>query len=95
MEQKSLTEKQHEIIGRLEKLLKEAQENKILFVCDSADCSLSAFNGENVEDFYQYYGKPENDSEEKIDWDSTSMLENILVESFNSNIDDIVLVFSE
>ena len=91
MKQKVLTEKQHEIIGRIEKLLKEADENGIKFVYDIADLSLTAFNGENVSDFYSYYGKDENGN--LMDWDSASILEDVVIESFNSNVEDFYLVF--
>lgn len=91
MKQKALTEKQHEIIGRLEKLLKEADNNGIKFVYDIADLSLTAFNGENVSESYSYYGKDEGG--ELMDWDSASILEDVVIDSFNSNIEDYYLVF--
>lgn len=92
MEQKELTEKQKEIIRKIESILKEAQDNKILFLFDSADCSVSAFNGENVEDYYAaYYEKPK-EWESKFDWDFAYVLDGFYMEQCNSNIEDVYIV---
>ena len=94
MKQKVLTEKQHEVLGRLEAILKEAQENHIGFVFDEDDCSLTAFNAENVE--LSYCGRSqEYDNDEKIDWDSASIIENFNADYFNSGWDTYFLHFKE
>ena len=96
MKQKVLTEKQHEILGRLETVLKEAKENKIEFVYDWGDDTLTAFNAENVES--SYYGNEETKEckdDVKIDWDSASLIENFQADCFNNNWHDYYLHFSE
>ena len=94
MKQKVLTEKQHEVLGRLEAILKEAQENHIGFVCDEGDCTLTAFNAENV-DFSLCGCDCTNENEEQIDWDSASIIENFNADYFNSNYDKYYLHFNE
>lgn len=94
MKQKVLTEKQHEILGRLEAILKEAQENNIGFVFDEDDCSLTAFNVENVE--LSYCGRSqEDDNDEEIDWDSVSIIDNFKADYFNSGWHTYFLHFKE
>lgn len=94
MKQKELTEKQHEILGRLEAVLKEANENNIGFVFDEDDCSLTAYNAENVNIPYSgRYCESEND--EKIDWDSASILKNFKCDYLNIQFDDFYLHFEE
>ena len=94
MKQKVLTANQHEVLGRLEAILKEAQENNIGFVFDEDDCSLSAFNAENVE--LSYCGRnSESDNDEKIDWDSSSIIENFNADYFNNAYDNYYLHFKE
>lgn len=94
MKQKVLTEKQHEVLGRLEAILKEAQENNIGFVFDEEDCSLTAFNTENVE--LSYCGRnSESDNDEEIDWDSSSIIENFKADYFNNGYDYFYLHFKE
>lgn len=94
MKQKELTEKQHEVLGRLEAILKEAQENHIGFVFDEDDCSLTAFNAENVE--LSYCGRSQDsDNDEEIDWDSASIIENFKADYFNCGWDTYFLHFKE
>ena len=96
MKQKVLTEKQHEILGRLEAVLKEANENKIGFVFDNADRSLTAYNSENVE--LAYMAEPitkEYEEDEEIDWDSASIIENFKADDFNSEFSGYYLHFPE
>ena len=94
MKQKVLTEEQHEVLGRLEAVLKEAKENHIGFVFDEDDCSLTAFNAENVNIAYcGRYRESEND--ERIDWDSSSIVENFNADYFNSGYDSYYLNFDE
>ena len=94
MKQKVLTEKQHEVLGRLESILKEAKENKIGLVFDEDDCSLTAFNAENVELSYCHHCQ-EYDNDEKIDWDSASIIKNFNADNFNSGFDTYYLHFKE
>ncbi|GEM_PF-6496414 len=94
MEQKFLTEKQHEIIGRLESVLKEAEENKIGFVYDCSDHSMSAFNAENVEDRYAGLTK-EDESDKEMDWDMASYIENINMDYFDSGYNNCYIKFAE
>ena len=94
MKQKVLTEKQHEILGRLESVLKEANENKIGFVYDCGDNSLTAYNAENV--IKDYCGRYKEDvSDEKIDWDSASIIENFNADWFDNGFDDYYLHFND
>ena len=94
MKQKVLTEKQHEVLGKLEAVLKEAKENNIGFVYDCGDNSLTAFNAENVNE--SYCGRnPERDSDKRIDWDSTSVIENFNADWFDNGFDNYYLNFDE
>ena len=94
MKQKVLTEKQHEVLGRLESILKEARENNIGFVFDEDDYSLTAFNAENVN--MPYSGRNAEDTgDEEIDWDSCSIIENFNADSFNNQFDRYYLNFNE
>ncbi len=94
MKQKELTEKQHEVLGRLEAILKEAHENHIGFVYDEDDCSLTAFNAENVE--LSYCGRnQESDNDEEVDWDSSSIVENFKADYFNAGYASYYLHFKE
>ena len=94
MKQKVLTKKQHEIIGRLEALLNEANENNIGFVFDEDDYTLTAYNAENVNIPYSGRWRDSNDDEE-IDWDSASIVENFKCDSFNNQFDRYYLHFEE
>ena len=94
MKQKVLTEKQHEILDRLESVLKEAIENNIGFLFDEDDCSLTAFNAENVNIPYSGRSK-ESDNDERIDWDSSSIIESFRADYFNNNFDNFYLHFEE
>ena len=92
MKQKELTEKQREIIGRLEAVLEDANNNQIGFVYDTDDCSLTAFNIENV--FVGYAGRtPEIDGDERLDFDYTHPVMNFNADHFNSFFDDFYLNF--
>jgi hypothetical protein len=96
MKQKVLTEKQHEVLGRLEAILKEAQENNIGFVYDNADGTLTAYNEENVD--YGYNAEPrtkEYEEDVKIDWDSASIIKNFNANYFNCSYDEYYLHFKE
>lgn len=94
MKQKVLTEKQHEVLGKLEAVLKEAKENNIGFVYDCGDCSLSAFNAENIDVCFCGRYK-ESDNDEKVDWDSVAMIQNFKVDYFDSGFDDFYLHFND
>ena len=94
MKQKVLTEKQHEVLGRLEAVLKEVEENKIRLVFDEDDYSLTAFNAENVN--IPYSGRNADDTgDEKIDWDSCYIIKNFNADSFNNQFDSYYLNFEE
>ena len=93
MKQKVLTEKQHEILGRLEKILEEAKENGIGLIYDTADETLTAYNAENVEECYTDYFSPWWENEEKFDWDSASIIENFHADCCNTNVDNVRVAF--
>ena len=81
MKQLVLTEEQHELLGRMERLFKEANEKDISFVYDISDGSLTAFNSANVSDFYAgREGSKEDYDDEEIDFDSCSIIENASVD---------------
>jgi len=88
MKQLVLTEEQHELLGRMERIFKEAKEKDISFVYDISGESLTAFNSANVSDFYagregSFYagrkGSKEDYDDEEIDFDSCSIIENASV----------------
>ena len=93
MKQKVLTEKQKEILGRLERILEEAKENGIGLIYDTADETLTAYNAENVEDCYATYCSPWGENEKKFDWDSASIVENFYADCCNTNIEDVHVAF--
>ena len=94
MKQKVLTEKQSEIISRLEEVLKEAQENDIAFVFDEDDCTLTAYNAENVN--IPYCGRySESENDEKMNWDISHVVGNFVADYFNTGFDDFYLNFDK
>ena len=94
MKQKNLTEHQIEVLKKLEDAFKEANENNIGFVYDENDCSLTAYNAENV--IIPYCGRcKESDNDERMDWDSTHMVANFSCDYFNCGFDDYYLNFTE
>ena len=94
MKQKELTEKQKEILVRLECALQDANDNNIGFLFDEDDCSLTAFNAENVNIPYSGRSK-ESDNDERIDWDSSSIIGSFRADYFNNNFDNFYLHFEE
>lgn len=91
--QKFLTEKQHEILGRLEAVLKEANDNNIGFVFDQSDCTLSAFNAENVN--LMLCGRCGEEDDVPMDWDFASFVENFNADYFHSSYDKYYLSLEE
>ena len=79
MKQLVLTEEQHELLGRMERIFKEAKEKDISFMYDINDGSLTAFNSANVCDFYAGRNK-EDDDDKEIDFDSCSIIENASID---------------
>ncbi len=79
MKQLVLTEEQHELLGRMERIFKEAKEKDISFVYDISDGSLTAFNSANVSDFYAGRDKEDYEDEE-IDFDSCSIIESASID---------------
>lgn len=68
MKQKEFTRKQLEILGQLEQAFQAAFKNDIKFIYDIDDNSMSAINGENVDDLYA--GRDgELDGDEPVNWD--------------------------
>ena len=93
MKQKVLNEKQHEILGRLEKVLKEASENNISFIYDTMDCSLLAYNNENVEDYGPYGHFPKKDEAVSIDFEKCTTVKNFNCDYTDSFNEDYCLSF--
>lgn len=96
MKQKVLTEKQHEVLGRLEAVLKEVTENNIGLIYDYADDSLTAYNEENVD--FGYFGESltkEYEEDVEIDWDSASIVKNFKGNYLDSNYYKFYLHFKE
>jgi hypothetical protein len=79
MKQLVLTEEQHELLGKMERIFEEAKEKGISFMYDINDGSLTAFNSSNVCDFYAGRNK-EDDDDEEIDFDSCSIIENASID---------------
>lgn len=94
MKQLVLTEVQHELLGRMERLFKEAKEKDISFVYDISDGSLTAFNSANVSDFYAgREGSKEDYDDEEIDFDSCSIIENASIDYVDYAIQNCYLKF--
>lgn len=92
MKQKILTDKQNEILRKLGAILKEADENNIHFIYDIADNTITAYNAENVEDDLITHTMPGNEYT-LIDWDASSIVDNIYLPHFHSDFDDLYLAF--
>ena len=73
MKQKELTEKQKEILNRLNAVLDEAVDAQIGFVYDNDDFTLSAYNNENVIDGYAGR-KPEEENDTLMNWDEVFII---------------------
>ena len=73
MKQKELTEKQKEILNRLNTVLDDAVDAQIGFVFDNDDCTLSAYNNENVIDGYAGR-EPEEENDEIMNWDEVFII---------------------
>ena len=81
MKQLTLTEGQHELLGRMERLFKEAKEKDISFVYDISDGSLTAFNSANVSDFYAgREGRKEDEDDEEINFDLCCHVDNASID---------------
>lgn len=93
MKQKVLNEKQHEILKRLEKVLKEASENNISFIYDTADGTITAYNNEGVADYGAFGIQPDNGDFVAFDWESGSMIECNMIDWLNSDIEQYYLSF--
>ena len=97
MKQKDLTLKQKEVLSRLNPILKEMQDNNIGLVLDTADCTLTAYNKENVADCYQAGDNDDDccdENDEKMNWDFTYIIP-IRAENFNSSLFSCWLSFEE
>lgn len=92
MRQLPLTEEQYALLGDLERLFRKCKENDISFVYDVTDGSLSAFNAANVSECYSGTEK-EDDTDDKIDWDSSSIVEEASIDYFVSAYQDYYLKF--
>ena len=91
MKQKELTDIQKSLLENLESVLKEAARLNIRFFYDCGDCTVSAFNGENVEDCYS--GSKENEEDESMDWDIAHPLFEFKMDYFDSRFDNLNLHF--
>lgn len=91
MKQKELTDIQKSLLENLESVLKEAARLNIRFIYDCGDCTVSAFNGENVEDCYP--GSKEDEKDERMNWDITHPLFEFNMDYFDSGYDILNLHF--
>lgn len=92
MRQLLLTDEQHALLGDLERIFRKCKESDISFVYDVADGSLTAFNTANVSECYSGTEK-EDDTDDKIDWDSSSIVEEATIDYFVSAYQDYYLKF--
>lgn len=94
MKQKVLTEKQKEILQRLELVINEAIENNIGFIFDDEDCSVTAYNAENITstDYVENCEDCENFAE--IDWFKCHVMSSRL-DRFDSNFSKLGVVFEK
>lgn len=72
MKQKPLSDKQREVLERLEAVLKEAEDADLKFVYNQNDGSVTAFNGEDVCECYT--GRDPEDDDEEVDWDAAKFV---------------------
>lgn len=94
MKQKELTEKQKEILERLGKVLNECVLENIGLVFDEEDCSLTAYNAENVN--LDYCGRQqESENDERINWDLTEIVNCFNADYFNNGFDSYYLNFDK
>ena len=94
MKQKDLTTEQKDVLARLSSILAEANEKKIGFVFDEGDCTLMAYNAENVN--LDYCGRSqESDNDERINWDLAEYVSDFRCDCFNSGFDVYYLNFDE
>ena len=91
MKQKELTDIQKSLLETLNGVLKEAARLNIKFVYDCGDYSVSAFNGENVEECY--FGSKEDEKDERMDWDIAHPLFEFKMDYFDSRFDTLNLHF--
>ena len=91
MKQKELTDIQKSLLENLESVLKEAARLNIRFIYDCGDCTVSAFNGENVEVCYP--GSKENEEDESMNWDIAHPLFEFNMGDFDSRFDKLYLHF--
>lgn len=94
MKQKELTNEQKEVLARLGNILAEAQGKGIGFVFDEDDCTLNAYNAENVN--FDYCGRSqESDNDERMNWDLAEYILDFHCDYFNSAFDNYYLNFDE
>ena len=91
MKQKELTDIQKSLLENLESVLKEAARLNIRFIYDCGDCTVSAFNGENVEVCYP--GSKEDEKDERMNWDIAHPLFEFNMDYFDSGFDNLNLHF--
>lgn len=93
MKQKKLTDAQLEVLGKIENLIKEAKVLGVGFIYDNDDCSLSAFNAENVIDVYS--GRDIEDEEDEImNWDEIFLFTKRF-DYFDSGMQNLYLHFND
>ena len=93
MKQKELTEQQMNCLNVLKEALETCKKNNIGFVYDNDDCSMSAFNAENVNDFYcGLHG--EDDGDELMNWDLVEIVD-VKMDFFDSGMQNLYLNFEE
>ena len=94
MKQKNLTKEQKEVLTRLNSILAEASAKNIGFVFDEGDCTLMAYNAENVNIYYSGCCQ-ESDNDERINWDYAEYVSEFKSDCFNSGFDNYYFNFDE
>lgn len=93
MKQRELTEKQKELLKVLVFIFARCKENGIAFVYDNDDCTLSAFNADNVNTFYGgLHG--EDDGDELMNWELAEIVD-VYTDYFNSGRQNLYLNFEK
>ena len=93
MKQKELTEGQKFCLEMLNAALKVCKQSGIGFVYDTNDCSVSAFNAENLADLYGGRDR-EDEADALMDWDLVEAVSTEM-DFFDSGMQNYYLKFKE